>query len=252
MDKLSFGNYGSETFNDIPFSAAKGYADPQSEAEARNQLSYPLNEIQEFVNDTVPVNSDNKAVQLFITEGNKLKYRTSPGGILVNVDTNDTSLPSGGSENQSLLKNSSEDYDVKWGMPSFVGMVVSGYGDTFNTEAKVKAIYGSSTSWSLISTVVLKSKHVFGNGYALGMTSGNNDRYGLKWVDPEANPNRLIVSDTAYGKMIGSSAGQGTVTPQSQDVIGVITKAMIEDEYYEESGLEVDVDENIYTWRRTA
>lgn len=226
MDKFTFGNYS--TPSETVFSSTKGYSNPTSETETRNQLSKPLVELKTFINKIVPTKGVG-AVILSITGDNHLQYKTDESATPVNV----ISYPY-----------------------SFVGMVISGYGDSLNTEAKVKAIYGGSTSWTLMPQTTLKSAHVFGNGYALGLTSGNNDRYGLKWVNSQANPNRLIVSDTAYGKMIGSSAGQGTVTPLSQEVIGVITKQLIDSDpdenEYDVSGLEVDVDTNVYTWRRTA
>lgn len=84
MDKLNYGNYNS-SIADIAFSSTNGYIDPVSELETRKQLSYPLKEVKDFVNNTVSVDSDDNAIQLVLSEEGKLQYRTSPDGELIDI-----------------------------------------------------------------------------------------------------------------------------------------------------------------------
>lgn len=102
MEKLNYGNYNS-SISDIAFSATNGYSDPASELETRKQLSYPLKEVKDFVNNTVS-EKDGEAVQLVVTDTNALQYRTSPDGDLVDVSGG---VPDGGTANQVVKKNSS-------------------------------------------------------------------------------------------------------------------------------------------------
>jgi len=53
MNKFDFGDYDSD-ITDVAFSVLKGYVDPASELETRKQLSTPLKEIKDYINDTVP------------------------------------------------------------------------------------------------------------------------------------------------------------------------------------------------------
>lgn len=84
MEKLNYGNYNS-SISDIAFSATNGYSDPASELETRKQLSYPLKEVKDFVNNTVSVDSNDDAVQLVVSSENTLKYRSSVGGALTDI-----------------------------------------------------------------------------------------------------------------------------------------------------------------------
>jgi hypothetical protein len=52
MEKLNYGNYNS-SITDIAYSATNGYSNPASELETRKQLSYPLKEIKDCINNTL-------------------------------------------------------------------------------------------------------------------------------------------------------------------------------------------------------
>lgn len=80
MNKFDFGDYDSD-ITDVAFSVLKGYVDPASELETRKQLSTPLKELKDYINDTVPVDSSDNALQL-VLNGGELKYRTQPEGTL--------------------------------------------------------------------------------------------------------------------------------------------------------------------------
>jgi len=84
MNKLNYGNYNA-SISDIAFSATNGYSDPASELETRKQLSYPLKEVKDFVNNTVSVDHEDNAIQFVLSEEGKLQYRTSPDGELIDV-----------------------------------------------------------------------------------------------------------------------------------------------------------------------
>ena len=89
MNKLNYGNYNA-SISDIAFSATNGYSDPASELETRKQLSYPLKEVKDFVNNTV-TEKNGEAVQLLVTNDNKLQYRTTPEGTPVDIQGLDMS-----------------------------------------------------------------------------------------------------------------------------------------------------------------
>ena len=80
MDKLKYGNYDS-SISDIAFDSNNGYLEPSGEAEVRKQLSTPLKEIKDFVNNTVSVKTTNDdAVQLGVTSQRTLQFRDTEGG----------------------------------------------------------------------------------------------------------------------------------------------------------------------------
>ena len=83
MDKLNYGNYNA-SISDIAFSSTNGYSDPASELETRKQLSFPLKEVKDFVNNTVSVKGSD-AVQLVVTNDNTLQYKTSPDAEAVDL-----------------------------------------------------------------------------------------------------------------------------------------------------------------------
>lgn len=124
------------------------------------------------------------------------------------------------------------------GAYSFVGMVVSG--TNLTTEASVQAIYGSSTSWTLVSSVMLSSEHVFGNGYVLGVTRGGDTRYGIR--------GRGDVAYTGlYGDAVGTASSGSVSTTAGHGVVSK-TQAGANPEY---SGLVADTI-TVYSWERTA
>ena len=108
MNKLNYGNYNA-SISDIAFSATNGYSDPASELETRKQLSYPLKEVKDFVNNTVAEDSNGDAVQLLVTSDDTLQYRTAPDATPVDI----SGVPSGGTSGQVVKKNS--DNDTVWG-----------------------------------------------------------------------------------------------------------------------------------------
>ena len=83
MNKLSYGNYSS-SISDFAFDETNGYNDPTSPTETRKQLSFPLKEVKDFVNNTVSVKGS-EAVQLVVTNDNTLQYKTSPDAEPVDV-----------------------------------------------------------------------------------------------------------------------------------------------------------------------
>lgn len=218
MNKLSYGNFDSSN-NDIAYSSTSGYNTPASEDEVRKQLSYPLKEIKTFVNNTVTVKGTS-AVQLVLSDEDKLQYRTDPSGELNDIVVGESK------------------------MQSFVGMVVMGVNLT--TEASVKALYGSATGWTLLSSVILASNHVFGNGKTLGLSNGTK-QYGLTLSTGTGN-HVAGGHESAYGVDVGSSYSGNFNTSSNGTGTGVITKA--EADNYDKTGLIVDT-ETVYTWKRT-
>lgn len=80
MDKLQYGNFDS-SLSDITFDSNKGYTEPSGESEVRKQLSYPLKEIKDYINNTIPVKvSNNDVIQLGLTSQRTLQYRDSENG----------------------------------------------------------------------------------------------------------------------------------------------------------------------------
>lgn len=108
MNKLTYGPYSNNA--DTPFLQEKGYVDPASGEQTRRQLGQPLREIKEFLDDTMPVDSNNKVAQLYVS-ANDLKYRTTSGGAWTDINLG---IPSGGTTGQILQKNSSTNYDTEW------------------------------------------------------------------------------------------------------------------------------------------
>lgn len=85
MNKLNYGNFDS-TSADIAFSSANGYNDPASELETRKQLSYPLKEVKDYINNTTPTDAGDNPVQLVVTS-NSIGYRTTVGGTVNPITT---------------------------------------------------------------------------------------------------------------------------------------------------------------------
>lgn len=85
MNKLNYGNFDS-TSADIAFSSTNGYTDPASELETRKQLSYPLKEIKDYINNTIPTDTGDNPVQLVVTS-NSIGYRTTIGGTVNPIAT---------------------------------------------------------------------------------------------------------------------------------------------------------------------
>lgn len=246
MNKLDYGNFDVSN-TDIAFASTSGYSEPASELERRKQLSYPLKEVKTFVNNTVPVldSDDDAAVQLCVSSTG-LKYRTSAGGTKNAITLG---VPAGGTTGQVLVKKSNTDFDTEWGGSSafsFVGMVVQG--TNLTTEASVKAIYGDSTSWTLVSSVVLASEHVFGNGYNLALGDGSqaNRLSAIQAV----GTNSMVASGNAFGVMSPAYSGGSGTNFTGGTGAGSPTKTALGD-HPEYSGLIADT-KTVYSWERTA
>ena len=126
------------------------------------------------------------------------------------------------------------------GSSSFVGMVVQG--TNLTTEADVKAIYGASTSWTLISSVALASANVYGNGNIMAVWNGVNTAA----ITSSDSYNRLSTAGTA-GDVVDSTTkkgGNGTLVGK----LGLATKTALGNI---DSGVIVDTI-TVYSWERTA
>ena len=250
MEKLNYGHYSS-SITDTAYSLTNGYSDPASEEETRKQLSYPLKEVKDFVNNTVTVDSNDNAVQLVVGSDDVLKYRTTPEGTLVAVKATDPNatvgkLPTGGSTGQILRKKSNTNYDTEWVSQSsapysFVGMVVMG--TNLTTESSVKSIYGSSTSWTLLSSVIVTNNHVYGNGKALGLTNGS--QYGGLL----SSSYEMLIGTGAYGKNQNTYGGDPVTFDNNRGALGVPTYSHVGNS--DNTGLVVQTT-TVYSWKRTA
>lgn len=256
MDKLMYKDYNASN-TDIAFASSNGYVNnPGGELETRKQLSYPLKEIKTFINDAIPVDSQDRVVQLVVSSTNALRYRLERNGTLYDITGG---IPSGGTTGQVLTKRSNTDLDVEWDDPknafSFIGMVVQG--TNLDTEEKVKIIYGANTSWTKLSSVAVISEHVFGNGMTVGLTSGFKNattgaynKKGLKYST--TSPSHVTINADTFGATLpatsgGSGSSDSTV---NNSAMGIITKE-IAGENPEHSGLVVDT-ATVYMWERTA
>lgn len=130
---------------------------------------------------------------------------------------------------------------------SFVGMVAQG--TNLTTEASVKAIYGDSTSWTLISSVALATNHVFGNEYALGLSDGST-QFGLLHMNGSNVNRNAIMGSNGYGATKGTSVTGAQATTAPSSATGVATKTELGNNP-EYSGLIADTI-TVYSWERTA
>ena len=220
MDKFTFGNY-TDT-GDLAYASTKGYVNPTSESERRKQLSSPLGQLRDYANNIATIDDYSPARVVQLKVKNDGLY-------------------------SSLTPNSSDESSYTRVPFSFVGMVVMGVNLT--DEASVKAIYGSTTSWTKLSEVLVTSANVFGNGKALGLTNGSNTR-GLRYST--TTPSHLTTGSGVFGVDLpatsgGSGSGDNTLNEQG---VGVPTKTQL-GEHPEYSGLVVDT-ETVYSWKRTA
>ena len=140
--------------------------------------------------------------------------------------------------NQSLL--GSGDLSISSAPTSFVGMVVSG--TNLATEADVKTIYGNDTAWNLLTSVMLASENVFGNGKGVGLSNGNT----MRVMGTGNNSGVSLSVDSAIGANAGSSVSESGYN--SKNAVGVPTKALLSGNP-ENSGLITDTI-TVYTWER--
>ena len=118
-----------------------------------------------------------------------------------------------------------------------------------NTNNVNPGTFMTGTTWTLRSSVALASEHVFGNGYAQGVTDGTTN-YSFSRVN--MNSNWAVYQNlNGYGKATGTNtgalnnAGGGDLT-----VVGSPTKTQLGNNP-EYSGLIADTI-TIYTWERVA
>ena len=214
MQNFSFGNYNSSN-TDIAFSSDKGYVGPAGELDSRKQLSYPLKELKDYINNTVAT-VGSEVIRLYVDPSlHTISYRTSPSGPTTPIKTNTEPF-------------------------SFVGMVIQG--TNLATLSDVQAIYGSDTTWQLISSVALASEHVFGNGIGLGIAI-NNDKTGT------FKSGTVVSSSGGYGSETGASNSSTNILTSNR-VIGLVTKTQA-GASPQNSGLIADTI-TVYMWERTA
>ena len=101
MNKFEYGAYNSQTYeHESPF-ADSSYIDPVNETETRKQFSYPLLELQDFINKTLPIQQgSDKVIQLRLTSDNLIQYSldgetwldTASGGHII-YDEDENQLP---------------------------------------------------------------------------------------------------------------------------------------------------------------
>lgn len=99
MEKFSYGNYDS-TVTDIAYDSTKGYVEPSGEQEVRKELSYPLKELKDYINQVIPVDADGDTILLRLTEDLLFQYSldgetwydTASGGHQI-FDENENQLP---------------------------------------------------------------------------------------------------------------------------------------------------------------
>lgn len=82
----------------------------------------------------------------------------------------------------------------------------------------------TGTTWELISSVGLASEHIFGNGYALGITDGQTTK-GMASVAYTGGQNNLSHITTAYGQTLPNlNNSPSGWTSGSGSYIGIPTK----------------------------
>lgn len=277
MDKFEFGNYDSS--QDVVFDSNKGYVEVSGETEARKQLSSPLNQLKDYINDTSSIDiTRDEVIQFGITNENYVRFRRATDGAWTDIAAvNGRPGPAGpgvitgGTTGQALTKKSDYDYDTEWSdihqlywgddvstLPTPINAdQLEGYslnnlikfmfpiGSVLQNTTNVNpSTYITGTTWTLISSVALASEHVVGNGYTLGLTQGSSD-YGLVTDGNDG----LEVSTGAYGTTYGGS-GKTVTSVTNGPSFGVPTKTQL-GANPEKSGLIADTI-TLYTWERTA
>lgn len=119
---------------------------------------------------------------------------------------------------------------------SYVGMVIQ---STLPNASDIQAVYGSDTSWVLLSSVILTSENVKGNGLTLGITEGSN----LGGYSVNRN-----IYQSSYGQNAGNTTNTGAFSGSGSIGVANGTQLGITPE---NSGIIVDT-AVVYTWERTA
>lgn len=122
------------------------------------------------------------------------------------------------------------------------------YAETTNTNPNTTLGFGT---WTLLTSSVITSVQantpVYGNGKALGLTSGGTDKRGLRTWQSGTTQASFNGDTTAYNETLPSSAVATNVYTNGT-VVGVVTEG--------ESGLIADMSGatsiTIYIWKRTA
>ena len=185
--------------------------------------------------DTTATSDDVAMGKVFYNSSGLRTY----GSNSYNADTSDTTATASDVAEGKYFYDSSGVRRVgtmSAGPYSFIGMVVQG--TNLSTQASVQAIYGSNTTWQLISSVSLASENIVGNGYTLGLTEGTA-LGGMRARGDNAAP-------SLYGEPVGSTNITGTMNGS----VGIPTKSQLGNtpQY---SGIIADTVQ-VYSWERTA
>lgn len=124
---------------------------------------------------------------------------------------------------------------------SFVGMVVQG--TNLTSLLSVQEIYGTDTTWQLLSDVLVVSRNVYGNGKVMGLTSGSN-KLGLS----ADGGDDTAYSTNVFGKSLPIQQS-GVTTLTSGTGVGLLTKTLADDTP-DNTGIIVDT-VAVYFWERT-
>lgn len=276
MEKFNFGTY--DPTKTLVYDASKGYTEPSSETDTRRELSCPLREIQEFLDDVTPVNDNDKAIQLVVDDRDVINYRTTPDGTLHEIYATGPAgpagqgVPTGGTAGQVLMKDSSDDYDTSWADSIIYGDETGTFdvplnADTLNGYSAIDllkylypvgAIYQNTTNtdpstiitgttWALRSSVALASENVFGNGKVLGFT----DSSGYSALAGRGSDySQVSWTRDGIGNDVGTTSNYLDSFASGYKTVGVPTKAQL-GANPQNSGLIADTI-TIYTWERTA
>lgn len=172
MDKFSYGNYDSSN-TDIAFDSSKGYTEPSGETDVRKELSYPLKELKEYINDIVPVDGDDTAIQLRISDEGLVQYSydgstwndTASGGHNI-FDDNDNQMPQ---KTKLMFKNTtvynSGDYTVVEGLQGVQGVSVASM-----VQTETSSVSSGQNTW----TATLSN----GNTYDFAVLNGEQGEKG--------------------------------------------------------------------------
>ena len=77
MSKFQYGNYDSSQVQDLVFDSQKGYIEVAGETEARKQLSHPLLELKDYINnELVAVDGSGNTIKFRVTRDGAIQYTT--------------------------------------------------------------------------------------------------------------------------------------------------------------------------------
>ena len=177
MEKFNYGTFDPAN-NDVAYDSTKGYVEPSNETEVRKELSYPLKELKDFINDVLPqkeVGGSDKVVALKLTDDNLIQYSmdgetwldTASGGHII-YDDDGNALPQ---KTRLMFKDTnvynSGDFTVVQGLRGQQGVGVASVVQT--TESHVSS---GQNIWTLTLTN--------GNTYDFSVENGERGGQGEK------------------------------------------------------------------------